>query len=69
VHTSFILSLNYSPFLASITVIEQLGFEIGDELTSLTAAQWEAAGVGALAQKCVIKAYRQYKKDLVDGNI
>jgi len=49
--------------------LEQLGFEIGDDLAPLTTVQWENAGVGILAQKRVLKAYRQYKKDIVDGNI
>lgn len=49
--------------------LEQLGFEIGDDLTCLTTNQWEKVGVGLLAQKRIFKAYRQYKKDQVDGDI
>ena len=48
--------------------LEQLGFEIGDDLSDLTTEQWKENGIGPLAQKRVIKAYRQYKKDLADGS-
>jgi hypothetical protein len=48
--------------------LEQLGFEIGDDLSDLTTDQWKEVGIGLLARKRVVKAYRQYKKDLADGS-
>lgn len=48
--------------------LEKLGFEIGDDISCLTTAQWEGVGIGLLAQKRVSKAYKKYKNDLVDGN-
>jgi hypothetical protein len=49
--------------------LEELGFEIGDDLTCLTTDQWRDVGIGLLARKRVLAAYRKYKKDQVDGNI
>lgn len=46
------------------TRLEELGFEVGDDLTSVKEAHWERVGFAPLAWGRVLKAYNKYKKSL-----
>jgi hypothetical protein len=45
------------------TGLEQLGFVMGDDLKSVTDAQYTQAGFKPLAWQRVLKAYKRYKRD------
>ena len=45
------------------TGLEELGFVMGDDLKSVTEAQYVQAGFKPLVWQRVLKAYRRYKHD------
>jgi len=48
--------------------LNEMGFEIGDDLSALKESQWERASIPPLTVNRIIKAYGKYKKYLLDGN-
>jgi hypothetical protein len=44
--------------------LEELRFEVGDNLTTVKEAHWECVGFAPLAWNQVLKAYSKYKKSL-----
>ena len=47
------------------TGLEQLGFEMGDDLKVITETQYTQAGFKPLAWQRVLRAYKKYKRDHV----
>jgi len=45
------------------TKLDQLGFEIGDDLSSISQEQYESVGFKHLEWSQVLKAYRKFKHD------
>jgi len=54
---------NYNISFTACTKLEQLGFEIGDDLTSISQEQYESVGFKHLEWNRVLKAYRKFKRD------
>ncbi|KAJ7242534.1 hypothetical protein C8J57DRAFT_1726337 [Mycena rebaudengoi] len=49
---------------ATRSFLVELGFEIGDDLSVVTEAQWKAGGLALFGWNCVLKAYNKYKNSL-----
>jgi hypothetical protein len=54
---------NYNINFASQMKLDQLGFEIGDDLTSISPEQYESVGFKHLEWSRVLKAYKKFKHD------
>ena len=54
---------NYNISFTARTKLDQLGFEIGDDLSSISQEQYESVGFKHLEWSQVLKAYRKFKRD------
>jgi hypothetical protein len=54
---------DYDISFATQTKLDQLGFEMGDDLSSISEAQYESVGFKHLEWGRVLKAYRKFKRD------
>ena len=54
---------NYGINFTSQTKLDQLGFEIGDDLASISPEQYESVCFKLLEWNRVFKAYKKFKRD------